>query len=515
MMNRMVRTRATTLLLACAIFLVYLLSSSWRFPLGSDGRAMLATSRSLLTNRTLAVDLQFASDEGFGPSAKVGVDGRAYVKYGLGLPVIELPFLAAALLIARTGGVAEPQAIAGVLSLVNPLLTTGTAIALFALCRSWSFQPTIGWWLMIAYALGTFAWVYATGDTSEPLQAFCLLLALLQLVRYRTTNRMVLMWGSGLAVASAILTKAANAVLVPAFVLYALVMLYSARSPSRREMWPALLRLTVPIGMCLLFLAWLNWYRWGSAWETGYEPHAFTNPVLSGIYGLVLSFNKGIIFYAPLVVLAPVGIVLMRNAERAEAALIGLASVTCISLFASFYNWGAGWSWGPRYLLPVLPLLIAAVARAVAAGTGWRMLAIVLFVAGVGINGVGVLVDGDAYQGAILDVDLTERTGFARVGSFRDPERMVNMAIPPDYVLPEFSEIIGRVWLGRVAWEGCWCSQQTARCGCRTGALEGHPRFSAPPWIEQYPDVQPRPPYGARLIYPWIADRFHQWLLRR
>ena len=513
MMPRMPRTRTNTLLLACAIFLVYLLSSSWRFPLGSDGRAMLATSRSLLTHRTLAVDLQFASDEGFGPSAKVGVDGRAYVKYGLGLPIIELPLVAGALLISRFAGVAEPQAIAGVLSLLNPLLTTGTAVALFALCRSLNCQSATAWLLMTAYALGTFAWVYASGDTSEPLQASCLILALLQLVRYRSTKRAALLWGSGFALAFAILTKAANAVLVPAFVLYAVAMLYSERS-SLRDMMPALLRLTAPIGICLLFLAWLNWYRWGSVWETGYEPHAFTNPLINGMYGLVLSFNKGIIFFAPLVVLVPVGIALMRKTQRAEAALIVLASLIYISLFAAFYNWGAGWSWGPRYLLPILPLLMASVAHAAAAGRVWRYLAAVLFVAGLGINGVGVLVDGDAYQGAILDVDLTERTGFARVGSFKEPERMVAMAIPPDYVLPEFSEIIGKVWLGRVAWEGCWCNQQTARCGCRTGAMEDHARFSSPPWIGEYPDVQPRPPYGARLIYPWIAHRFHQWLLR-
>src|SRR5229473_1895097 len=50
-------------LLAFAIFLVYLLSSSWRFPLGGDGQATLATSRSLLTHRTLAIDAKFASDE--------------------------------------------------------------------------------------------------------------------------------------------------------------------------------------------------------------------------------------------------------------------------------------------------------------------------------------------------------------------------------------------------------------------------------------------------------------------
>jgi hypothetical protein len=506
-------TRRTTLLLACAIFLAYLLSSSWRFPLGSDGRAMLATSRSLLTHRTLAVDAQFASDEGFGPSAKVGVDGRAYIKYGLGLPILELPFVAGALVIARWTAVAEPRAIAGVLSLLNPLLTTCTALALFALCRALDCRRAIAWFVMMAYAFGTFAWVYAGTDTSEPLQAFCLILAMLLLVRYRSTGRAALLSGAGLAIAYAILTKPANAVFVPAFLGYAVVVSASERF-SFRGIVPALVRLTAPIGACLLALAWLNWSRWGSVLETGYEPDAFTNNVLSGIYGLIFSFNKGIIFFAPLVLLAPVGIGFMRKLRRAEAATILLASLTCILLFSTFYNWGAGWSWGPRYLMPILPLLMAPVASAAAAGRTWRHVAVVLLVAGVAVNGVGVLVDGDAYHSAIMDVDLTERTGFARVGSLKTPGRMVAMAIPPDYVLPAFSEITGKIWLARVAWDGCWCNEHTARCGCRSGALERNVRFSSPPWIERYPDVQATPPYGARLINPWIAHRFHRWLLR-
>src|SRR2546429_244892 len=73
--------------LALVILLMYLLSSSWRFPLGGDGRATLATSRSLLVEHTLAIDPAFASDEGYAPRAKIGVDGRAYGKAGVGLPI--------------------------------------------------------------------------------------------------------------------------------------------------------------------------------------------------------------------------------------------------------------------------------------------------------------------------------------------------------------------------------------------------------------------------------------------
>src|SRR5437867_4492687 len=214
-------TRAAILRLVFTIFGIYLLSSSWRFPIGEDGRATLATSRSLLTHRTLAVDAGFASDEGFGPRAIVGVDGRAYAKAGLGLPIAELPFVATGLLMSKLAGLPEAQTLASVLSLLNPLVSACTVIVVYRLCQ------TIG--------------------------------------------------GS-------------------------------------------------PLAICFLFLAWLNWFRFGSALEMGYEPHAFMNHFSDGIYGLIFSFNKGIVFYAPPLVLVPVGLWIMRRTQRGEAMLIAGAS---------------------------------------------------------------------------------------------------------------------------------------------------------------------------------------------
>lgn len=507
-------SRAAIVVLAFAIFLIYLLSSSWRFPLGGDGRATLATSRSLLTHHTLAIDLQFASDEGYVPRAKIGVDGRAYGKAGLGLPIVEMPFLALALAVSRFAAVPEAQALAAILSLLNPLLTLCTLLAVFRLCRSMKCPPPAALFVTVAYSFGTLAWVYAGVDGTEPLQALCLVLAFLLLVKYRFDRISTSLSASGFALAFAVVTKPADAVLVPAFGLYVVAVLRAQRL-SLREAAPALAQFISPLAIGFLFLVWLNWLRFGSVLETGYEHDAFTNPFLSGIYGLVFSFNKGIIFYAPLVLLAPVGIGLMARAHREEAVLIVLASLSYVSLFAKYAVWGAGWAWGPRYLVPIVPLLMPLVARAVTAAGLWRYLGAVLFVAGFVVNGVGVLIDGDAYHSAIMNIDLTEQTGFVRIGSVQRPGQMVDMPVPPDYVLPQFSEIAGKLWLAGVVWDGCSCNEQTAECGCRRGDMENDARFSSPPWAKRYPDVHPLPPYGSRLINPGIVNWLHQSFTNR
>ena len=202
--------RAPILLLAFTIFGIYLLSSSWRFPIGEDGRATLATSRSLLTHRTLAVDAAFASDEGYGPRAKIGVDGRAYAKAGLGLPIAELPFVATGLLMSKLAGLPEAQTLASVLSLLNPLVSACAAIVVYRLCQTVGCSPLLALLAAIAYAFGTLAWVYAGVDGTEPLQALCLALSLLLLIRYRPERHAWLLAGSSVALAYAIVTKPAN-----------------------------------------------------------------------------------------------------------------------------------------------------------------------------------------------------------------------------------------------------------------------------------------------------------------
>jgi hypothetical protein len=505
-------TQAAILRLAFTIFGIYLLSSSWRFPIGEDGRATLATSRSLLTHRALAVDAAFASDEGYGPRAKIGVDGRAYAKAGLGLPIAELPFVATGVLMSKLAGLPEAQALAALLSLLNPLVSACAAIVVYRLCQTVGCSPLTALLATMAYAFGTLAWVYAGVDGTEPLQALCLVLSLLLLIRYRSERHAWLLSGSSVALAYAIVTKPANGVLVPAFGWYALSAV-RARRLSWTETVPVLMRFAAPLAVCFLFLAWLNWFRFGSVLETGYEPHAFMNHFVDGICGLIFSFNKGLVFYAPPLVLAPVGLWIMRRSQRGEAVLIAGASLTYVCLFAKFYNWGGGWSWGPRYLMPIVPLLMVPVARAAAAARVWRFAGAGLFIAGLLVNGVGVLVDGDAYHTAIMNVDLTGRTGFVQVGSVADPSRMVNMPVPPDYVLPEFSEIVGKLWLALVAWDACACDEDTAKCGCRSSPLEKNARFSSPPWTRRYPQIHPLPPYGSRLINPWIADRMHRSLI--
>jgi hypothetical protein len=90
-------------------------------------------------------------------------------------------------------------------------------------------------------------------------------------------------------------------------------------------------------------------------------------PTLSGTAGLLLSPARGLLVWAPLVALAALGAIRPRDGgddRGSRIALIG-SSVALVLAMSGYARWHGGWFAGPRYLLPVLPLLFVLVARGV------------------------------------------------------------------------------------------------------------------------------------------------------
>ena len=91
----------------------------------------------------------------------------------------------------------------------------------------------------------------------------------------------------------------------------------------------------------------------------------FSFPVAAGVMSLLFSFGKGLFIFAP-------GLVLIAHARRQRPALAPFldASVAFLAgmilVYAGWWAWYGGWTWGPRYLLyAVYP---SALALAIALG---------------------------------------------------------------------------------------------------------------------------------------------------
>ncbi|MCL4253793.1 MAG: hypothetical protein KJ043_08445, partial [Anaerolineae bacterium] len=116
----------------------------------------------------------------------------------------------------------------------------------------------------------------------------------------------------------------------------------------------AIITIIIVVGM-------LNWSRYGAFTETGYkfgDGEGFSTPLLTGLYGLYVSPWRGMIWYMPLIWLAPIGLWLTYRKNQSLALFIVVCVAVQSVIYAMWWSWHGGVVWGARFLVPIIPLLI-------------------------------------------------------------------------------------------------------------------------------------------------------------
>ncbi|MGH2479936.1 MAG: hypothetical protein ACRDHW_09805, partial [Ktedonobacteraceae bacterium] len=104
-----------------------------------------------------------------------------------------------------------------------------------------------------------------------------------------------------------------------------------------------------------LLIAAESWIRRGNPLNGGYENQTFSTPFLLGLISILFSFGKGILFFAPALLL-PVKNFLKDTGEKFQTLyhaykLWMLFVVGLVLVYSSWWAWYGGWSWGPRFFL--------------------------------------------------------------------------------------------------------------------------------------------------------------------
>lgn len=241
-------------------------------------------------------------------------------------------------------------------------------------------------WTVAALGTASPLLPYATLFFGHALAAACIAVAFFAIARPSGQQGAGTLraWAAGLSLGAAGLTD------TPVFVLAALVAVYgvvrAAPLPDwttgpRDWRWSARLRRSGPIlaGLALGAAAQLAYNTWtlghplhftyqykgdrqlAAIMSTGFL--GFRPPQLDALVGLLFTSRRGLLYHAPWLMAAVVGLVrLARNAERPpQHRLDALASLVISGLYvllvAGFADWRAGDSPGPRHLLPVIALV--------------------------------------------------------------------------------------------------------------------------------------------------------------
>lgn len=359
--------------------------------------------------------------------------GKLYSRYGIGQAVAALPFYLGGKILETAFPSIEARHAASeaygfprseyfahlLVGWRNPLLGALTGLVLVWTARRLGAHARSAWICGLSYGLCTFAWPQARSTLSDVQATFLLLAAFHLFVEARAATERSGMLplgsvvGAGAALGAALLTRIA---VLPAVVALAVVGCAAAaswgeraRGAEPRDRVAAALRVrlsiaAVAIPLVLLagtFLA-INWVRFGDVLETGYEPSVtaagfFTSSPWSGLAGLLVSPGRGLFWMAPGLLLVPLG--LLRAARSGERlwpwALAGIALATLLPA-AFLRGWHGAWTYGPRYVLPLLPFAWLGVAFALdtARERLWvKPLATALLTLGFSVALGGALVD--------------------------------------------------------------------------------------------------------------------------
>ncbi|RUL84347.1 hypothetical protein TsocGM_20655 [Tautonia sociabilis] len=231
----------------------------------------------------------------------------------------------------------------------------------------------------LAYGLATPAYAYATMSYGHQLASACLLASLALLDRPGALRP-----GIGMA-AAGFLAAFGSVVELSAGPISALLgLLAVARVISRDVPVRGLLAFSAGAAGPTALLMGYNVLVFGSPIDIGYahhatqqfaEVHSAENPLgLRGpdwgkVLPLLWGSYRGLFFYAPILMLAPVGWAALLARGRVGLAIVSLlASVSVFLVNVSYPEWTGGWSTGPRLLVPLIPFAMVGVAGVVASG---------------------------------------------------------------------------------------------------------------------------------------------------
>ncbi len=242
-----------------------------------------------------------------------------------------------------------------VFGLLSSLSLAGVAVLVLLAFAKLGFSIVSSGWLALLCATGTILLPYGTYSFSEINLAFTFVAALFFLMSFCEKRKHGTAAIVGAFLGCSILLKP-NFVLAAPF--FGVAILWGMNRKNWINRFIAASAFSVPVVLSIIGVLWYNYLRHGSWFEFGYPSNAkFCCPMLDGLFGQLLSPGKSFFLYSPVLLSVFWG---WREFYRVQkgAATVGLCSVVLLLLFYSkWHTWSGETSWGPRFLVPLTPIV--------------------------------------------------------------------------------------------------------------------------------------------------------------
>lgn len=374
-MRALADRRAVPWLLFALVWLSCGWFGSWEFNANNSTRLFAAMSLAEQGDATIDEFAHLTIDK-----AKFG--NHVYLDKAPGMTLLATPVIAAAFVATGEGArLLEKRVEAPDLSrylrlrlrlatiFISALLTAIATVALWSLARDLTGSDDAALFAALGYALGTPIWGWSTTLLGHAPVAALWTIALWAIWRgtkARASAPHALIAGAALGWAVAIEYQA----LIGGSVigLWAVGRLYRLPGALRAVGWAIVGGMSAAVA-----LIGYNLFAFGTIFRLGYQGvvgfdgmqeglFGLTSPKLDVLFEILFGLQRGLMWVAPVLILAPIGLLRLARTDRAMALMLTAVIAAVLLVNAAYVYWDGGHSTGPRHSVPAIPMLALALA---------------------------------------------------------------------------------------------------------------------------------------------------------
>ena len=230
-------------------------------------------------------------------------------------------------------------------------------LKLYDLLVLFKFKKVLSFYAALIFAFGTIFWGYASTLFSHSTAATSLILAIYFVIKGRKQDIFL----SGLVSGFLATIEYASLIFVPIFLIYT-----ALKQKNFKKIFLFGFGLSLPL-VCLLlynYIAFGNPLAFSYQYQANFNDAAsFKRPLFDGLKILLASSWRGLFFFNPVLIFSLFGMFVMLQRDSKVFFFLVILWLGYLVLFAKYSYLEGGVSYGPRYLITTIPILILFIAQ--------------------------------------------------------------------------------------------------------------------------------------------------------
>ena len=262
----------------------------------------------------------------------------------------------------------------------GPLITAISTAILFSICRTYNFSLKISITIAFLYVFTTMAWAYSSTAMNVVLVSMIILLSFYfyrKFIQNQSSSSLIF---CGFSLGISVLVRYDSFIIVGIILVFLIGTILKNKSKLKN-----LTCLLIPLFFCAIIFMGINYIQFGTFLEYGFKTESgyglgSTSPIHVGVFGLLLSPGAGLFIFSPILFTIFVSFFDFYKKDKSSFLIFSAYLVSMLVFFGNLETWHGFVSWGPRYLLPVIPFLLIPLAASIEKrnSLGFRFLVITL-----------------------------------------------------------------------------------------------------------------------------------------